>query len=1031
MSRRGYAENLNLEVIFMKALLNNFIIFASLLYSGIYCQAQSSNNNVTVPPSTPYSIVARDANSRVWESTSYELSPSGEVIPHLNHYTELATGLCYRQNDQWLDSQELINILSDGTACATNGQHQVYFPPDIYNGVITLVTSDGLQLKSQPLGLSYDDATNAVLFAVLTNSVGQLISSNQVIYTNAFVGVDADLLYTYRKSGFEQDVIFREQPPTPEQFGLNSANTCLQMLTEFPNPPSLTESVGSVNPQDGMQDATLNFGAMRMGQGKAFLMNTSDAQDDLDEIPVYKSLATIDGRTLLIEQLPYQQIRPQLTTLPSLSANTVSKVNSVLRQGKLQLPPARLVAASTNSMKLARADVIQKAGVIFDYITIIANETNYTFQGDTTYYVSGEYYLYGETVFEGGTIIKMNSSGKLDVDLNGTVDCQTGPYQPAVFTSFNDNAIGDAFGSGSPAMGDVSTFLNLNATNVFLYDMRFDYCLKGVNQINPGSAGSVDLLDCQFKNVDTAVYAYNVGLYNVLIGRNIYTNAAVVLKGASLVGENVTADYGSAFIEADLTGASVALTNCLVTSQPLLTSGSSVTLSTNGVVCLPLPSAPIYQVVGGGNYYLTNGSPYRSDGTTNISPVLLADLLQKTTWPPVVYSNITISVSTNLSPQALRDTNSFPDVGYHYDPIDYIIGETTLAANDTINLAAGTTVGWFRQNSSGTEGLLLSNGSQFDSTGTANNPCRFFPFNSVQEGNGIWPWSSGWGVGIMFDGSSSTSPPQINGQFTIYSRLSDTDGGTFRDVPAYGQGTFKDCEFYNDSVATYKMQYLYYTNCLFFRNFLAFWDQNYALSFNFENCTFYNGCLFMGRTSGNGGYSSSFWQIENTSFDGTAFAWTDNHNGGSGNTLFNYNAYNTNNSSWKTYPYPYPPATNHLEVVGANDLAVTNYNWQTSWFGNFYLPANSPLIEMGSTNASLLGLYHFTTQTNQTPEGTNIVDIGYHYVATDQYGNPLDSNGDGIPDYLEDPAGNGSGNWDTTLLLNVIITQPQNGSTLP
>lgn len=187
----------------------------------------------------------------------------------------------------------------------------------------------------------------------------------------------------------------------------------------------------------------------------------------------------------------------------------------------------------------------------------------------------------------------------------------------------------------------------------------------------------------------------------------------------------------------------------------------------------------------------------------------------------------------------------------------------------------------------------------------------------------------------------------------------------------------------------------------------------------------------MGRTSGNGGYSSSFWQIENTSFDGTAFAWTDNHNGGSGNTLFNYNAYNTNNSSWKTYPYPYPPATNHLEVVGANDLAVTNYNWQTSWFGNFYLPANSPLIEMGSTNASLLGLYHFTTQTNQTPEGTNIVDIGYHYVATDQYGNPLDSNGDGIPDYLEDPAGNGSGNWDTTLLLNVIITQPQNGSTLP
>ena len=36
-----------------------------------------------------------------------------------------------------------------------------------------------------------------------------------------------------------------------------------------------------------------------------------------------------------------------------------------------------------------------------------------------------------------------------------------------------------------------------------------------------------------------------------------------------------------------------------------------------------------------------------------------------------------------------------------------------------------------------------------------------------------------------------------------------------------------------------------------------------------------------------------------------------------------------------------------------------------------------------------------------------MVDIGYHYVATDAYGNPLDSNGNGIPDYLEDANGDG------------------------
>ena len=35
------------------------------------------------------------------------------------------------------------------------------------------------------------------------------------------------------------------------------------------------------------------------------------------------------------------------------------------------------------------------------------------------------------------------------------------------------------------------------------------------------------------------------------------------------------------------------------------------------------------------------------------------------------------------------------------------------------------------------------------------------------------------------------------------------------------------------------------------------------------------------------------------------------------------------------------------------------------------------------------------------------MDIGYHYVATDPGGNPLDTNGDGNPDYLEDANGNG------------------------
>jgi hypothetical protein len=100
-----------------------------------------------------------------------------------------------------------------------------------------------------------------------------------------------------------------------------------------------------------------------------------------------------------------------------------------------------------------------------------------------------------------------------------------------------------------------------------------------------------------------------------------------------------------------------------------------------------------------------------------------------------------------------------------------------------------------------------------------------------------------------------------------------------------------------------------------------------------------------------------------------------------------------------------------LQGTNTTDKFLTNdVGYQTNFLGNYYLPINSPLINAGSTNANLLGLYHYTTTTNQVPETNSVVDIGYHYVATDAYGNPLDTAGYGIPDYLADA--NGNGVWD-------------------
>jgi len=990
----------------MKNLLCHTVPF--LVAASVLCRAQTIANPQTtiLPPPTEPTIASRDSDARVWAWTEYQQGPTGQAVPVVHQYTELASGLCYQQNGQWMDSQEQINIQSDGSAEATQGQHQAYFPSDIYKGPVTLVTPDGLHLQSEPLGLSYDDGTNTVFFAVLTNSVGELINSNQIIYPNAFVGVDADLIYTYKKSGFEQDVVFRQQPPAPEQFGFASTATRLQLITEFFNPPTPKETTGVASPQDSLQDTTLSFGSMKMVRGHAFVSGNTNSQNHARQASVYKSWINISGRNLLVEQLPYQRISPNFSTLPPSSPVSLSSTASVLFKisSRRLLPPARVAEVSTNTVKLAKAASVNKSGVVLDYITMDSGETNFTFQADMTYDISEGCYLEGTTVFEGGAVIKFEQAGSLETA--GDINCLTGPYRPAVFTSRNDDTLGEIMPDSSswPDFQDVDFFWLVDEGTLNIHDMRFSYAEQAI--IDGSEPCTYTLENCQALNVGQFVNGYDIYLYNVLIGYS--TNEVPEMASIencqlfvdhNLVAENVTADSGYNFITP---GGGVALTNCLITGENLYDDGAD--FQTNAVYYLPSVTNSIYQVVGGGNYYLARGSPYRGHGTTNIDPALLASLSKRTTWPPIVYDVTNITLLGTLTNAALRDTNVFPDVGYHYDALDFVFGGCDLYSNLTV--AAGTAVGWFEDHGAqygsigNTYGMSLNNGigivGNISFNGTATQPCYLVPFKMVQEGgNGNWP-DIDWNLGLVYNGNSTSHLPGISANFVI---LAATYG--VNSIWGHlGSGTFKNCEFYDSAFESHSKQLLAFTNCLFFREPIYFWAND--LSFVFENDTFYNCGLWMYRTGGAG-----FWQIENSSFDDTAIYWSDVYHGASTNTLFDHNAYNTNNTDWQNYYGFGTPLSNKLETVASSDIMVTNYNWQTNFFGNFYLPWNSQLITNGNASANLLGLYHFTTQTNQIPNGTNRVDIGYHYVATDASGNPFSTPGNGYPDYLADTNGNG------------------------
>jgi hypothetical protein len=1005
-----------------------------LVTSGVCTLAQSSTDSgqtaaidqTGVPAPTPYQVVNCNVDHNVWQSVTYEKLTNGRIVSHKHEYTELATGLNHQQSGQWVGSKEEIQLLPQGGAAAVEGSHQAYFPGDIYDGQIELDTPDGKKLYSRPVGLSYDDGAHTVLIAALTNSIGYVINSNQVIFPDAYTGLRADLRYTYTRAGLEQDVILKQQPPGPGSLGLDPDTTRLQILTEFFDPPQPVVNTTTLATDAGyLTDDQLDFGAMQMVRGKAFLLGTNSPS-----VFVNKQWVQLEGRQFLVEEVPTASLADDLERLPltARSYTTTPDRKLYVLSAKRLLPPHHGVRTSGKGLRKGGENAKGSPELVFDYQIVSSSSTNFIFQADTTYYISGSVYSYGKNIFEGGSVLKYASGATLNIvphlGLLPSILMQASQYRPVIFTAKDDNSIGEIIsGSTGSPLGYYGTMLNLSAVSPTptLDNFRMAYANAAITC--PGV--SLNVNDVQFINCG---YGFNTLAGSTVSLRNaLFSNTATnfVFEGGCLVNaQNVTLD-GSACVAQGASGNLITFTNCILSDITQITNGGTAASGAYNAfyVSQEIGSNPItngfspFQSVGAGNYYLATNSTCRGAGTTNINPQLLAELAKKTTYPPIVYNDGTVfTTNTTLNPQAERDNNLPPDLGYHYDPIDYVVADATVSNNVTFVLTDGTVLGWYHGNSYG-PGLSLSDGSTFNTIGTATAPCWVTHALLVQEGNGNWG-NATYYPGIVLHGDGLGVQPQVNSGFTRWAGM-DTTANLFQDSWAYGSANFSDCEFYSGGIVSYRPS-IYFTNCLFYRVATCFYDQDNAASFTFQNCGFYNGGLLATRTSGQ---SFSFWRVQDTTFDGTAFQWTDNYNGGTNNTYFNYNAYNTNNLGWQAYP-GFSPHYGKLETVGQNDVSVTNYNWQTSWFGNYYQPTNSSLIDAGNTTANLVGLYHFTTQTNQTVEGGSIVDIGYHYVATDQYGNPLDTDGDGTPDYIEDS--NGNGIFDAGDLSNWLIG-PFNG----
>ncbi|MCC7376005.1 MAG: hypothetical protein IT581_15210 [Verrucomicrobiales bacterium] len=961
----------------------------------------------------------------------------------VHRWIQLETGLNYWDEaaSTWKESVEEV-ALTDFGAVAAKGPYRATFSPNANDpkGAVSLSFPGAKDLRASVLALRYFDPVTGrdVVLAVVQDAQGGLLPPNQVIYQRAFDALEADVVYTYRRRGFEADVVLREVPPSPREFGLDPDTTRLEVLTEFfeaPNPvasqrllattedPQLRAAIA----QPDWVDEELDFGAHRMVAGRAFAWSAREAAENrpADFAPVGKRwIRTEDGRTVLIESTEYNALVADLLALPGrparlealketarawagtdAGARKARALARALRDSGNRLPAARglgSIPARQWASRDGRGDRDQfitlaagnrpanlDRGVVLDWTTLLNGLTDYTFLGTNTYYITGDCVFSGTTTLEGGAVLKFpkTTNNLAAITINGPWVNRASLYRPAVFTSDIDATIGEIVAVGSPDLtADYGTsqlkFLNRGAP-ISVEHLRFKYGRQAL--VFEGDNPDNVVRHCQFVSCRFPILSTTntpVRLRNVLV--DSVKSQGFVFSGAGtpFTGEHLTLHSSPNL----LTGGTLALTNSLVvaisTVQAYTGAGNFQTANASG----------IFHSQGAANFYLAVGSAHRDAGVTGIHPVLAQELTQLTTFPPVILG-IDFTTDTVLQPQAKRDTG-LPDRGYHYPPLDFCVSGRTLA-NVQLRLTNGVAVGTY-----GTNGIFLGRGGTLISKGSPTALNRLVHYSQVQEqSNPTWTLPTG-DISLLELLPNTLAPAaEVQCVFTDFSMpagpaqrrqwMRGANQGSFALSTRHSQVRGVDFTL----IATQPAVSVAWNNTLFETATISLTQSN-LVGFQSMDLAAYNNLFRGGSLTLKSDRPDSTWVIRDNLFDVQSLAAEV-----SVGTL-THNAFRSD-----------------LTSFGTSAVGGLTMDFVTSGLGPYTYPTSgsagslASLRDAGSRNAVAAGLFEFTTRPDQVAETNSVVDIGYHYAGL------ADSDTDGILDAVEDQDGDGVADPEETSYL--------------
>ncbi|MGE3309496.1 MAG: LamG-like jellyroll fold domain-containing protein [Limisphaerales bacterium] len=962
-------------------------------------------------------ILERGENHNVVQRVTAERDRIGATILVTNTWVQLESALNYWdvESERWLESREEIELTRTG-AMALQGPMRAIFSSNANdpNGALDIEVRHSVRLRSSLLALRYFDAATggSAVLGTIRDTRGELLPPNQVIYRDVLDGVRADLVYTYRKQGIEADVVLREVPPGPEEFGLIPETTRIEVVTEFFDPPEPVKSdrmlATLADPQlrDSVAepdwvDEDLNFGPNRIVEGRAFAWSAREAAQARPEefAPVGKRwLQADDGRTLLVESAEYVNLFDELLDLPgtaqriealrersrSWAGRAASEVREdafarygarfdgpagrwdgalgVERESALAFltRPNSVASAIEGGIRIASTTSDTTApGLVLDWNTLTAGATNFTFSSTNTYYVTGNCWFGGTTTFEGGTVIKfpVKNSTFTSVTVYGPVVCRTSAYRPAVFTAESDNTVGETIVAGVPNPATDFGSRQLRILNVgvpvVLEHLRIKHAYEGLyfQGTNPDNrVRHCQFVNCRFPVSNSANTP--VRMHNVLIHGG--KTSGTVFSGAftPFTGEHLTIHDAPAL----LSGGSLSLTNSIVAA---VTSVQAYSGAGNWQVSNP---AGLFEAVGAGGFYLPAASALRNAGVAGIDARLQQDLWQMTSDAPLaiaVYSGI----ETNLAVRARRDTDA-PDIGYHYPPLDYAVGGLSLVGA-SFRMSDGVALGTY-----GASGIALGAGAVFESVGSASKPNRVVHFAQVQEQTAsAWANPAGDQGLLSLSGLGAGAVPEIRWVFTEASlptgpanrrqwlRQATAGGFAMRTTHSQVRGLSLTITGNVPGIS------LSLTNTLLEDVDLGVSQSAsggfHPVSFRAFNNLFRGGSLALANTR-----VDSPWVIQDNLFDPLTMSAS-----GLSGTL-SHNGFRAG-----------------LPVFGANNRTGLVMDYAGGPLGRYAYPTSgggtslASLIDRGSRSPAAAGLVAMTVRSDGVPESGATVDPGFHYPA--------------------------------------------------